>query len=1382
MNRRLWSLVPLLAAAFSCGDASQDAASERIGPEGGTLVLPGGGRLTVPPGALSRPTELRARTSDAPANAGFSAAGPFHRFDPEGLTFAIPAELAVPFQAAGVPAGRLGIAWSTDGSTWERLSSSLDPATGEIRASIRHFSLGGPAAWDAEAPVCCDLPDADPVETTTGACTEEGGEILGGPEVCRKVCCTVDRPAGTEVSVTARGACDRIAAENPMLAVDADPDTDACTTCCADDWTKKKVSLCRRTSPFVQDCDPACCEIGGMTRILPAGRCAAEGGTQSGPPETCSVCCADDWAVKATGECQRQASSPDLCEPACCRMGADLDVYRKGDCMDEGGTAVGGPEACQPVCCEDLDGEVAVRKKADCDAWKAAHPGHSVVERSDPEACDACCPDDWTIKHASECRQPALFGSECDPVCCHVEGLLPTPEPQGRCRIKEGQAGSEPATECGCRDEAECRALDADPADCMSWRCEDFRCVPAVEIDGKPCEDGDPCTRTDECQDGTCRGQAVLCLEPPGLADCFEGSCDRTSGECTYRLRGGAACGRDPDCPEGHACEACQCRFVCTADEQCPDEDPGDCRVPDCDYGRCRMVPADPESPCDDGDDCTGQDRCVAGGLCQGTPYPEGQCPVCCAATWTVTEQRLCPDPLDRRRVRDCDTACCRQGSGVVFVPEGRCWDEGGEAIPMAECPACLEDEQCWEKDPNPRDCMTLWCVDSQCVPGPEGRNKSCDDGDPCTVQDECDGRGTCAGQTVTCDASPFHPACQEGPGFCREGRCVYQSKVPGTPCGSSDPCFADLCDADGSCVSTFRCPSLPEPCAVPICLGSPGYGQSCGFDYSACPEVCCDRGGRDYEMVPLDRCTPPATGSIVGVDSACERVCCQEGPEEWRMRTQGKCLATGGTPTVTDFCQQVCCSLPEGFLDVPLGQCWLHDGNVMPDATLCDEVCCEDRNGFETTSRAECLLARGTILEVATPCEPVCCIDGQQATLTARGMCNPPAQAHDDPFPCLPGCCNVQGDDFRVMARGVCTNLGGQIVADAQCEPVCCRLGEETEGRTAGACQVLGGMPDPSRVLCDGTCCEEPRNACLKAACVNGSCAEVIRDGATCARHQDCGPGEACSFQCGCVPRLGPGISPGQEAVNPVDGAPVVWVPAGPFLAGLTDAQGQVLWEWYWQPGMNGPQVEITLTEGFWIYQHEVTVERYRRFTEISGAEMPQTPPWGWLDQGPIHNGVPWYWANEYALRAGGELPTNAQWEKAARGTDGRAFPWGEAYAPGLAADWSAGRVGPPNIGPAPVGSFPQDRSPYGMLDAAGNVTEWMRDASPAPGDDYSDVAPVDPVGQVGGNSLYCRGGDWVTYSPTGVSGTPARYSTGVWAQGPTNLGFRCVIVPEPR
>jgi len=41
---------------------------------------------------------------------------------------------------------------------------------------------------------------------------------------------------------------------------------------------------------------------------------------------------------------------------------------------------------------------------------------------------------------------------------------------------------------------------------------------------------------------------------------------------------------------------------------------------------------------------------------------------------------------------------------------------------------------------------------------------------------------------------------------------------------------------------------------------------------------------------------------------------------------------------------------------------------------------------------------------------------------------------------------------------------------------------------------------------------------------------------------------------------------------------------------------------------------------------------------------------------------------------------------------------------------------------------------------------------------------------------------GDWVTYSPTGVSGTPARYSTGVWAQGPTNLGFRCVIVPEPR
>ncbi len=220
------------------------------------------------------------------------------------------------------------------------------------------------------------------------------------------------------------------------------------------------------------------------------------------------------------------------------------------------------------------------------------------------------------------------------------------------------------------------------------------------------------------------------------------------------------------------------------------------------------------------------------------------------------------------------------------------------------------------------------------------------------------------------------------------------------------------------------------------------------------------------------------------------------------------------------------------------------------------------------------------------------------------------------------------------------------------------------------------------------------------------------------------------------------PGVKIGDTCMNPKDHAEMMWVPAGKFTMGTSDGDISRLRkehsDWKAQFSDEKPQHTVYLS-GYWIYKYEVTVKQYREFCKETGSKMPNEPAWGWHDDCPIMN-VGWDDASAYAKWAGASLPTEAQWEKAARGTDGRIYPWGN--------EWDASKC--LNNGVEielgrPVGSYPSGVSPYGCMDMAGSTWEWCKDWYQI---DYYSETPsagwVDPKGPVTISSRVVRGGGW--------------------------------------
>ena len=218
-----------------------------------------------------------------------------------------------------------------------------------------------------------------------------------------------------------------------------------------------------------------------------------------------------------------------------------------------------------------------------------------------------------------------------------------------------------------------------------------------------------------------------------------------------------------------------------------------------------------------------------------------------------------------------------------------------------------------------------------------------------------------------------------------------------------------------------------------------------------------------------------------------------------------------------------------------------------------------------------------------------------------------------------------------------------------------------------------------------------------------------------------------------------------GEEVLVTVASKEMILIPAGDFIMGSPEGLGN---------DDEHPQHTVYLDD-FFISKYEVTSEQYTEFLNAIGENDDGTghalvnidivhikckngiykAVKGWEDHPVV--GVTWYGAKAYAEWAGGRLPTEAEWEKAARGKDGREWPWGNLWEIGKCNSWESGVHAT-----TPVGSYPLGKSPYGVHDLIGNVYEWLADWYQA---DYYEISPLrNPKGSDSGVFRILRGGSW--------------------------------------
>ncbi|MEW6313184.1 MAG: SUMF1/EgtB/PvdO family nonheme iron enzyme [Pseudomonadota bacterium] len=223
-----------------------------------------------------------------------------------------------------------------------------------------------------------------------------------------------------------------------------------------------------------------------------------------------------------------------------------------------------------------------------------------------------------------------------------------------------------------------------------------------------------------------------------------------------------------------------------------------------------------------------------------------------------------------------------------------------------------------------------------------------------------------------------------------------------------------------------------------------------------------------------------------------------------------------------------------------------------------------------------------------------------------------------------------------------------------------------------------------------------------------------------------------------------------------------MIYVPAGEYIRGSNSRLPD-----------EGPEQKVT-TKAFWIDKYEVTNLQYKKFIEATKRRSPdhfrnRTYPAGKVDH-PV-TWVTWFDAKAYCEWAGKRLPSDIEWEKAGRGTDGRNFPWGDEFDPtrvNSPVRWKSLNM---EGDTTPVGSFEGGKGPYGLYDMSGNVWEWTDSwYTQYPGNTW----PSENYGEI---YKTLKGGSWwdCSFYQCGVSAPMFNRSYFKPNVKNSSFGFRC-------
>ena len=496
---------PTDATPGDTSDPAHPAVSAEIGPDGGELSLTCGARLLVPAGALSETLTLTARCIDPWEDPRFAPLGPFYQFEPEGLSFSTPATLEAPLDATGD--GEVGILWRSDGVSWAFLQAVPTDDGASIRATIRHFSQGGPATLvapceeDADCPnggePYCDggeraryqcIPDA-------GVCARESTDCAADGMVCVEGACQA--PCATDADCPNGGS--PVCEDTMRVAHHCAPDTGECVRVpfnCAAQGDICVEGACVGTCKQNSDCPG-----GGYSTCEGGNKISNKCVTATGKCEQTTVDCAAQGKVCMGGGCATACKTTADCTGGgswyCqgtsqarqwCSQSTGACVKLSGNCAKQGGTCSGGK--CVAAC----------QSNADCTGG-----------------------GDWYCAGSFQVRQMCSLGTG---VCVTLAGNCA----QGGQTCSGGKCVDRctSATECANGGQKYCigTRVAIDACHTVSGKCLTFWTADCATT-GKACANGacaGGCASDADCPNGgkpTCEGTSVV-----------EQTCDTTTGGC----------------------------------------------------------------------------------------------------------------------------------------------------------------------------------------------------------------------------------------------------------------------------------------------------------------------------------------------------------------------------------------------------------------------------------------------------------------------------------------------------------------------------------------------------------------------------------------------------------------------------------------------------------------------------------------------------------------------------------------------------------------------------------------------------------------------------------------------------------------------------------